>query len=104
MSSSVADGILRPGESITSRTITVYDPDALRVDFTPGIYAKPYKSQNPVITSDAIITAAVGQQYGYQIAAFDPNGAALSYLLYNAPKGMSVEQYLRQKNSMKREG
>jgi hypothetical protein len=34
---SLPDGRLKPGQSTTTRTITVNNPDALRVEFTPGI-------------------------------------------------------------------
>ncbi|MDM9385689.1 CARDB domain-containing protein [Chlorogloeopsis sp. ULAP01] len=84
-------GVLKGGQSTTVRTITVYDPDALRVEFTPGIYALPYPNQAPIITSNPVLTAFSGQQYTYQVAANDPDGAVLGYLLYDAPLGMSVD-------------
>ncbi|NJR16287.1 MAG: tandem-95 repeat protein [Calothrix sp. CSU_2_0] len=88
---SLPDGRLKPGASTTTRTITVNNPDALRVEFTPDIYAMPYPNQAPVITSTALTTATVGQQYNYQVTANDPDGTVLGYLLYDAPTGMQVD-------------
>ncbi|MBN3907848.1 MAG: hypothetical protein HWQ35_15185 [Nostoc sp. NMS1] len=85
-------GVLKAGQSTTAHTITVYNPDALRVEFTPGIYALPYPNQAPIITSAPVLTAYSGQSYNYQVAANDPDGAVLGYLLYDAPQGMSVNQ------------
>ncbi|MEH2362218.1 putative Ig domain-containing protein [Nostoc sp.] len=85
-------GVLKPGQSTTAHTITVYNPDALRVEFTPGIYALPYPNQSPIITSAPVLTAYSSQSYTYQVAANDPDGAVLGYLLYDAPEGMSVDQ------------
>jgi hypothetical protein len=36
------DGRLRPGQSITDHTVSIYNPDALRFDFEPGIFTIPY--------------------------------------------------------------
>ncbi|GAB1542664.1 hypothetical protein NUACC21_53380 [Scytonema sp. NUACC21] len=88
---SLPDGRLKSGASTTVRTITVNNPDALRVEFTPGIYAMPYPNLAPVITSTAVTTATLGQDYSYQISAFDPDGSVLGYLLYDAPTGMTVD-------------
>lgn len=85
-------GVLKAGQSTTAHTITVYNPDALRVEFTPGIYALPYPNQSPIITSAPVLTAYSSQSYTYQVAANDPDGAVLGYLLYDAPEGMSVDQ------------
>ena len=85
-------GVLKAGQSTTAHTITVYNPDALRVEFTPGIYALPYPNLAPIITSAPVLTAYSSQSYNYQVAANDPDGAVLGYLLYDAPQGMSVDQ------------
>ncbi|WP_460200674.1 putative Ig domain-containing protein, partial [Scytonema sp. NUACC21] len=85
------DGRLKPGQSTTVRTITVNNPDALRVEFTPNIYAMPYPNMAPVITSNAVLNATVGIEYQYQVAASDPDGSVLGYLLYDAPEGMTVD-------------
>jgi len=37
-----------------------------------------------------VIEAAAGQPYTYQVAAHDPDGVALVYLLYQAPAGMQI--------------
>ncbi|WP_013334633.1 CARDB domain-containing protein [Gloeothece verrucosa] len=91
LSSSLPDGRLKPGQSITNRTITVYDPDALRIEFATSLYALPYPNQAPVITSNPLTRATVGEAYSYQVVANDPDGNTFSYLLNNAPSGMTID-------------
>ena len=59
----VQDGTLKVGESITNRTITVFNPDAYRVELAPGIYTLPYPKAAPTITSNPVTTAIVGNDY-----------------------------------------
>ncbi|WP_404783509.1 putative Ig domain-containing protein [Altericista sp. CCNU0014] len=92
LSSSLPDGRLAAGASITGRTITISDPDHLRIEFTPGVYALPYPNQAPVVTSTPVAGAIANQPYTYQVSANDPDGAVLSYLLYKGPEGMTVNQ------------
>jgi YD repeat-containing protein len=90
LSSSLPDGRLAAGASITGRTITINDPDRLRIEFTPGVYALPYPNQAPVVTSAPVTGAIADRPYTYQVRANDPDGAVLSYLLYKGPEGMTV--------------
>lgn len=91
LSSSLPDGRLSVGESIISRTITVYNPDALRVEFAPGIYAMPYPNQAPIVTSAPVTQAIAGQSYHYTVSATDPDGSTLGYVLTEAPDGMAID-------------
>ncbi|MEO1373928.1 MAG: putative Ig domain-containing protein [Cyanobacteria bacterium J06635_10] len=98
---SLQDGTLKVGQSITNRTITVFNPDAYRVELSPGIYTLPYPNAAPTITSTPIITAIAlkgdapriaNTEYNYQIEATDSDGAEFGYLLNDAPEGMSVSE------------
>ena len=91
LSKDLPNGKLQPGQSITTETVTVYNPDALRFDFTPGVYTLPYANKAPSFTSTPITIAKVGQSYSYQVAAIDPDGTTLGYLLYKAPPGMTID-------------
>ncbi|MEO0843074.1 MAG: putative Ig domain-containing protein, partial [Cyanobacteria bacterium J06643_5] len=92
LQNSLENGILKVGESITNRTITVFNPDAYRVELAPGIYTLPYPNAAPTITSNPVTTAIVGNEYSYQILATDSDGLEFGYLLENAPEGMSVSE------------
>lgn len=90
LSDSLPNGRLKPGQSITGKVITVKNPDNLRVDFTPGLYALPYPNLAPNFTSSPVINGTAGQPYSYQVKAQDPDGVALAYLLYDGPQGMTL--------------
>jgi hypothetical protein len=89
---SLENGTLKVGESITNRTITVFNPDAYRVELAPGIYTLPYDNAAPTVISNPIVTAIANTEYNYQIQASDADGAEFGYLLYDAPEGMSVDE------------
>jgi RHS repeat-associated protein len=44
----------------------------------------------PVITSNPVTIGAAAQAYSYPVVATDPQGAALTYRLSNAPTGMTI--------------
>ena len=46
----------------------------------------------PVITSDPITTATVGEEYTYDVDATDPNGDTLTYSLIRNPSGMGINE------------
>jgi hypothetical protein len=92
LSDSLPDGILKSGESVTEETVTIYNPDDLRFEFEPGIYTLPTNNQAPVFSSEPITVATAGESYVYNVAASDPDGSVVGYLLYDAPEGMSVNQ------------
>ncbi len=91
LSSAVAGGRLTPGQTSAPITITFSDPSGLRPSFQTGALAMPAPSAPPIIDSQPVATGAVGQEYQYQVAAHDPNDAALSYLLYQGPAGMTID-------------
>jgi hypothetical protein len=91
LSGTVASGRFVAGQTTASTTITFSDPSGVRIGFQAGVLAMPAPSAPPVIDSQPIVTAAAGQPYQYQVAAHDPNNAALSYLLYRAPQGMTID-------------
>ncbi|MGB7378807.1 MAG: putative Ig domain-containing protein, partial [Rivularia sp. (in: cyanobacteria)] len=89
---SLDNGTLKAGKSITNRTITVFNPDAYRVELAPGIYTLPYPNAAPTITSNPVVKAIANTEYNYQILAKDSDGVEFGYLLENAPEGMSVSE------------
>ena len=91
LSDSLPDGVFKPGESITEQTVTIYNPDDLRFEYEPGIYTLPTNNQAPVFTSQPVKVATAGESYVYNVAANDPDGSVIGYLLYDAPKGMAVD-------------
>lgn len=48
----------------------------------------------PVITSDPVTSAQEGQLYRYAVTATDPEGSALTYVLDQAPAGMTIDSAL----------
>src|SRR5262249_55201720 len=51
----------------------------------------PFANVAPVFDSTPVTAAAVGQAYQYRIAAHDPNGGPVSYVLDSGPSSMSVD-------------
>ena len=92
LSDSLPDGILEPKESIIEQTVTIYNPDDLRFDYEPGVYTLDTNNQAPVVTSEPLTVATAGESYVYNVAANDPDGSVVGYLLYNAPEGMTANQ------------
>lgn len=86
----LVDGVLAPGDSTVVRTVTLADTEGQRTDLGYGIYAVPYANRPPVISSSALTQATAGQGYSYTVAASDPDGVVLSYVLLDAPEGMTL--------------
>ncbi len=91
LSDELPDGRLGVGETTTSRTITIFNPDNLRVDFDPDVFTLPIPNQAPVVFSDPLTTAVAGESYSYQIEASDPENSGLGYLLLAGPEGLTVD-------------
>ncbi|WP_048324300.1 CARDB domain-containing protein, partial [Crocosphaera watsonii] len=91
LSDSLPDGLFKPGQIITGQIISVENPDNLRVELAPGIYALPTSNQVPIFISNPLTEATIGEVYTYQVTANDPDGIALTYLLYDAPEGMIID-------------
>jgi len=78
--------------------VTVRVSDALGVTAIQSfVISVANDTQLPRITSTAVTTCfgvacTVGQSYGYQVAAYDPEGNSLTYGLTSAPAGMSVSE------------
>src|SRR5205823_1788703 len=90
-SGTVANGRFTAGQTTALKTVTFFDPSGLRLTFQAGVLAMPTPNAPPVLDSQPVTSAAAGQPYQYQFAAHDPNNAALSYLLYAGPQGMSID-------------
>ncbi len=85
------EGRLRPGQSTTAHTVTVHNPDDLRVDFDYSLFTLPTVNEAPEFVSGPVTIAEVGQDYTYQAQAQDPDGVAVAYFLYHGPEGMTVD-------------
>jgi hypothetical protein len=86
----LADGILRPGQSITTQTITLTNPLGQHLSIGNSIFAMPTPTAAPVFDSQPVTSADITQPYQYQIAAHDQRW--LTYLLLDAPAGMTLDQ------------
>ncbi len=82
---------LKPGESTIVRTITLGNPQGQRADLGTGIYALPYPNAAPLITSQPVTAARVGEPYRYELGAVDPDGVGLRYLLLSGPDNMALD-------------
>ena len=90
LSQSLPGGVLAPGQSTAGQTITIQDYDALRVSYGYRVSAVPQPLAAPILDSSSPQVAVAGQPYRYAVAAEDPAGQALSYLLAMAPPGMTI--------------
>jgi YD repeat-containing protein len=84
-------GVLRPGQSTTAQTITVTNPLGQHLSIGNSVFAMPTPTQSPVFDSSPVTAATAGETYQYQLAAHDPNGYALTYVLFDAPAGMTLD-------------
>ncbi|WP_372895479.1 putative Ig domain-containing protein, partial [Stieleria sp.] len=91
LSDQLVDGRLRPGESVTGKTITVDNPEGQRLIFEYGLYTLPTVNQAPLFSSQPVVNAVVDEGYTYQAVANDPDGISIAYLLVDAPEGMSLD-------------
>jgi hypothetical protein len=91
LSDSLTDGLLKAGEAISRRTLSLNNPDDLRADFDPGIFTLPFPNQAPIITSESPLQTALEQPFTYQVTAEDPDGVGLTYLLIKSPDGMGID-------------
>src|SRR5262249_49809455 len=65
---------LYPGQSTIGRTLTIYNANDRRVDYTAGAGATPAPNQRPVFDSVPPTQGAAGQPYSYEAIAHDPDG------------------------------
>lgn len=92
LSQTLPSGRLAAGQKITSRTLTIDNPDKLTADFNASIYAIPATAASPLINSTPVTTARVGDVYRYQLQARSANTSTnLGYLLTTAPTGMTID-------------
>ena len=80
-------------DNIGDVTVTLQVEDQLlRFDEQSYILSINAGNTSPQITSTAITSATVGQNYNYLVSAEDADGDNLSYSLQIAPVGMSINQ------------
>jgi hypothetical protein len=92
LSQTLPSGRLAAGQKITSRTLTIDNPDRLIAEFNASIYAIPANVPSPLINSTPVTTARVGDVYRYQLIARPANTSTnLGYLLTTAPTGMTID-------------
>ncbi|TVS15269.1 MAG: tandem-95 repeat protein, partial [Planctomycetaceae bacterium] len=85
------DGVLKPGDSTTGRTVTILNPGGQRIDFDIDVYTLAFDNAPPVFTSQPLTQATADQPYAYQAVAVDPDGIRINYVLVRGPEGMRVD-------------
>ena len=60
-------------------------------DFPEGHIFDKERNNPPVILSEPVTVAYVGEEYHYQVVAYDPDGDELTYKLDHAPEGMTID-------------
>jgi hypothetical protein len=88
MSSLVAGGSLRPGDSSGLQTVSFFAPN--RAHFTYDLVFFAGVNQVPRITTVPDVEALGGHTYVYDVGATDPDGDALTFSLVAAPAGMAA--------------
>ncbi len=92
LSQSLSPGeVLAPGASTRGHTLTIDNPGGRSVDFVAGFSAQQGANQAPVFDSQPMTHATADQIYVYPAQAHDPDGAAVVYLLYEGPAGMTMD-------------
>jgi hypothetical protein len=71
--------------------VTLNNSLGQRADLGYGLYALTYPNAAPQFISTPLAAATAGQAYSYTAQAQDPDGVLLSYVLIEAPAGMTVD-------------
>lgn len=87
----LAGGVFKPNQVTTTRTITIPNPAGGRANFGYGVFALPTANVAPTIDSVPPQNATAGLPFSYQVAAHDPDGTIITYFLYAAPDGMTID-------------
>ncbi|MFL0808843.1 MAG: putative Ig domain-containing protein [Agarilytica sp.] len=83
-----------PGQSQVGNhdvSFTVWNSSELNDTQTATITVSDLANTPPVITSDAVLQATVGEQYAYAVIAIDEQTQNLAYRLSEAPVEMSID-------------
>src|SRR5205823_4790790 len=87
---------LHPGETTSGRTLTIYNANDRRVDYTPGAGGAVPANSAPAFETGPALAAEVGQPYSYDAHATDADGEAVYYFLASGPAGMTVDPFTGQ--------
>ncbi len=91
LNSTLSNGVdLQPGQITTGSTVTITDPNQLKVAYTPDVSGTPASASAPVFDSAPNTSVSAGALYSYQVAAHDPDGSTPGFLLVSGPSGMTV--------------
>ncbi len=86
-------GVLRPGDSTETQTISFYNPSGNQFTYDLVVLGRPNKP--PRFTSAPIVeveaSSGVVGEYQYSGAAYDENGHELRYTLVSGPAEMTVD-------------
>ena len=82
---------LAAGASSEWFTITLDTPTPHRTDVETAFWTLPTANVAPIVSSLPVTFASVDLPYRYQIAASDPDGTSLAYLLISGPPGMEID-------------
>src|SRR5262249_12094727 len=91
LSANVPGGALFAFQTTTVGAITFSTAARLSLSLKSGVPAMPARNADPIIDGQPVTTATAGHPYQFQVAAHDPNGYALGYLLVRGPAGMTVD-------------
>ena len=83
-------GANQDGEQDVSVTVTDSAGASISQDFTI-VVNEGQPNQLPVVTSTPEFFTSVGETYGYQVDATDPDGDELTFELRQAPGGMTID-------------
>ncbi len=82
---------LRPGESTTGRTLSIFNSNDRRVEFTTGAGGTVSANQRPVFDTTPVTIATAAQSYAYDADAHDPDDPSVFFFLAAGPEGMTVD-------------
>ena len=78
------------GEQTVELLATNVDGETESFEFTLTVVGRPVIN-SPVIESTPTLSAVVGNEYQYNLAANDPDGDVLSFELVDAPDGLTID-------------
>ena len=91
LNSTLSNGVdLQPGQITTGSTVTIADPNQLKIAYTPDVSGTRASASAPVFDSAPSTSISAGAEYRYQAAAHDPDGSTPEFLLVSGPSGMTL--------------
>ncbi|MCC6235200.1 MAG: putative Ig domain-containing protein, partial [Verrucomicrobiales bacterium] len=82
--------LLLPGQSVV-RTVTIRNPDFVRLQLQTRVAAGVPPNLRPAFSSSPGLSGSVGTHYTYAAQAADPDGPSVTYVLVAGPGGALVD-------------